>query len=254
MARRNFGIFRRPAPCRAARRGKRCGCMNASVLLLLAAGTGLAPADPIDLKPFQATYTRRMERHDGRHPTLELQARRPRYLHLFIGEQRARHVPHGFSRFPGQTSTFRLGRPGPAPAFRGIHEKEREINLDFDWDRKSPVWPRAMPSTCQLTQAHRIPCPCRSPCCAVSPPVIVPHGAADRQRQAQGLRIAAGGQRALETALGELDTVIYTTRRAGTDRTTRTWVAPALGYLPVKAERFAANNKLEFTLVIESVE
>jgi hypothetical protein len=61
------------------------------------------------------------------------------------------------------------------------------------------------------------------------------------------------GNASLETALGTLDTIIYSSKRAGGDRLTRTWVAPALGYLPVKAERLR-NNKLEFTLTIESVE
>ena len=61
------------------------------------------------------------------------------------------------------------------------------------------------------------------------------------------------GSASLETALGTLDTIIYTSKRAGGDRLTRTWVAPALGYLPVKAERIR-NNKVEFTLLIESVE
>ena len=45
------------------------------------------------------------------------------------------------------------------------------------------------------------------------------------------------GTAQIETALGTLDTVVYTSKRAGGDRLTRTWVAPALGYLPVKAER-----------------
>ena len=39
----------------------------------------------------------------------------------------------------------------------------------------------------------------------------------------------------------------------GTDRLTRTWVAPALGYLPVKAERIR-DNKVEFSILIESVD
>ena len=43
------------------------------------------------------------------------------------------------------------------------------------------------------------------------------------------------GNARIETALGELDTVVYMSKRANSDRFTRTWVAPALGYLPVKA-------------------
>jgi hypothetical protein len=46
---------------------------------------------------------------------------------------------------------------------------------------------------------------------------------------------------------------VYTSRRAGSDRMTRTWVAPALGYLPVRAERIRG-RKVEFTLLIASVD
>ncbi len=61
------------------------------------------------------------------------------------------------------------------------------------------------------------------------------------------------GTAQIETGLGKLDTVIYTSKRAGGDRLTRTWVAPALGYLPVKGERLRG-TKLEFTMTIESVD
>ncbi len=62
------------------------------------------------------------------------------------------------------------------------------------------------------------------------------------------------GNARIETALGELDTVIYTSKRVGTsDRLTRTWVAPALGYLPVKAESIRG-KKVEVRLLIQTVE
>ncbi len=61
------------------------------------------------------------------------------------------------------------------------------------------------------------------------------------------------GEAQIETGLGKLDTVIFTSKRTGGDRVTRMWVAPALGYLPVKAERIR-KNKLEFTMLIESVD
>jgi hypothetical protein len=60
------------------------------------------------------------------------------------------------------------------------------------------------------------------------------------------------GEKQIDTALGRLDTLVYTSQRVGSDRLTRTWVAPALGYLPVRAER-TRKGKLEFTLLIESV-
>jgi hypothetical protein len=60
------------------------------------------------------------------------------------------------------------------------------------------------------------------------------------------------GTARIRTALGELDTVIVSSRRAGGDRILRMWFAPSLGYVPVLAERSRA-GKLEFTLKIKTL-
>ena len=56
----------------------------------------------------------------------------------------------------------------------------------------------------------------------------------------------------LATALGELDTVVYGTRRPGSDRVTRLWLAPSLGYVPVQAER-RRGTKLEWSMRIRTL-
>ena len=61
------------------------------------------------------------------------------------------------------------------------------------------------------------------------------------------------GNARIDTELGELDTMVYVSRRPGSDRFTRTWVAPALGYLPVRAESIRG-KKIDVTLLIESVD
>ncbi|HTY48232.1 MAG TPA: DUF3108 domain-containing protein [Steroidobacteraceae bacterium] len=50
-------------------------------------------------------------------------------------------------------------------------------------------------------------------------------------------RYTREGSVALDTALGRLATVLYRSDRPGSDRVTRLWLAPQLGYLPVRAER-----------------
>jgi hypothetical protein len=55
------------------------------------------------------------------------------------------------------------------------------------------------------------------------------------------------GTARLETALGPLETVIWSSRRPGSDRVTRVWHAPSLGYAPVKAER-RDGDKLEWSM------
>jgi len=60
------------------------------------------------------------------------------------------------------------------------------------------------------------------------------------------------GPARIRTALGELDTVVVASRRAGGDRILRMWFAPSLGYVPVQAER-TRDGKLEFALRIKTL-
>ena len=60
------------------------------------------------------------------------------------------------------------------------------------------------------------------------------------------------GTETLDTPLGNLDAVRYRSEHAGSDRITRLWLAPALGYLPIRAERSRA-GKIDFSLVIREL-
>lgn len=60
------------------------------------------------------------------------------------------------------------------------------------------------------------------------------------------------GSGRIRTAIGELETVIVASRRAGSDRLLRMWFAPSLQYVPVFAERSRA-GKVEFTMKIKTL-
>ena len=60
------------------------------------------------------------------------------------------------------------------------------------------------------------------------------------------------GTATIRTAVGQLDTVIVSSRRSGNDRILRMWFAPSLGFLPVQAER-SRDGKIEFAMRIKSV-
>ncbi len=47
----------------------------------------------------------------------------------------------------------------------------------------------------------------------------------------------------LETALGQVDTVVYRSQREGSKRAMRTWYAPSLGFIPVRAERLREGKR-----------
>jgi hypothetical protein len=61
------------------------------------------------------------------------------------------------------------------------------------------------------------------------------------------------GDEKIDTPLGKLDTVIYRSQKAGSSRATRLWIAPSLGYLPVRAEQ-AKRGKRELQFTIRAVE
>jgi Protein of unknown function (DUF3108) len=61
------------------------------------------------------------------------------------------------------------------------------------------------------------------------------------------------GHAQLKTALGELDTIVLAGKRPGSNRITRLWFAPSLGYVPVQAER-TRDGKQEFAMQVKSLQ
>ncbi|MEA3176175.1 MAG: hypothetical protein QOF42_3586, partial [Gammaproteobacteria bacterium] len=73
----------------------------------------------------------------------------------------------------------------------------------------------------------------------------------DKDRLKEFLYTQEGDAR-IRTAIGELDTVVVTSQRAGNNRILRMWFAPSLGFLPVQAER-SRDGKVEIAMRIKSV-
>lgn len=61
------------------------------------------------------------------------------------------------------------------------------------------------------------------------------------------------GTARIRTEIGELDTIIVTSQRAGNNRILRMWFAPSLGFVPVQAER-SRDGKLEIAMRIKSID
>jgi hypothetical protein len=226
------------------------------LLAVLLLGSLAAQADPVDLQPFKAVYNAEWKGLTAASSTLTLmKSGTDGYLYSSVSSARGM-FRLAFSETITQASTFRLveGRVVPV-TFTGTDEKERPINLSFDWQRKRVTG---------VAKGHAVD-------------LELPEGAQDPMSlQIASLRNLASanlgdhvwlvdsdklkeyelhreGTARIETALGELDTVIYTSKNASSDRIMRTWVAPALGYLPVRAERLRG-TKLEFALLIQSVD
>jgi hypothetical protein len=63
----------------------------------------------------------------------------------------------------------------------------------------------------------------------------------------------AEGASRIDTALGGLETFVYTSRRPGSDRATRVWYARDLGFVPVRAERLRRGS-VELTMRITKLQ
>jgi hypothetical protein len=61
------------------------------------------------------------------------------------------------------------------------------------------------------------------------------------------------GTARIRTAIGELDTIIVTSQRAGNNRILRMWFAPSLGFVPVQAER-SRDGKVEIAMRVKSID
>jgi len=223
--------------------------------LLMLAATGAACADPVDLKPFRATYTAEWKGMTAASSTVELKsAGVDTYTYSSVNTAR------GIFRmaFPDaltQTSTFRIteGRIVPM-TFRGTDEKERPINLTFDWQKK-----RVTGEAKERAVDLELPDGTQD---AMSLQIASLRNLASGNLRGTVWMIDANklkeyelrqeGNARIETELGDLDTIVYVSRRANSDRFTRTWVAPSLGYLPVRAES-VRGKKTEVTLLIQSV-
>ena len=225
-------------------------------LLALAAAASPAKADPVDLKPFRATYVIQWKGITAGNLTLELKRPDGDVYHYTSAS-----VPRGMFRIAlpdqiTQETVFRLvdGRVVPSE-FHGSDEKERPIDVVFDWANKR-VTGVAKGNTIDLELPEGTQDPLSMQLAALR---SLANGSLQTtvrlidSDKIKDYELNREGTAQVESGVGKLDTIVYTSKRTGGDRLTRTWVAPALGYLPVKGERIRG-SKLEFTMTLVSVD
>jgi hypothetical protein len=221
--------------------------------------TGTAAAQPAAAggvpQPFSASYEVFWKGVNAASAGLELR-RDGTDRYTYVSRNNAR----GMFRlaFPGevnQTSQFTLeaGRPRPVSyrADDGTDDTRRDVSLTFDW---AAMRVRGRAEDKPVDVALR---PGAQDGMSVQIALMLdlqrggsPDGfwLIDRNELKQYEYTGEGVAR-IATALGELDTVIWSSRRPGSERVTRVWYAPSLGYLPVQAER-RRGGKLEWQMRI----
>jgi len=225
--------------------------------VVLLASAGVASADPIDLKPFRATYIAEWKGITAAGSTVELKNVSSN-IYTYSSVNSARGLFRmAFPDSLSQTSTFKIEGGHVVPMlFQGSDEKERPINLTFDWQKKRVTGVAkersvdlALPDGAQDAMSMQIASMRDLASGALKSTMWMIDSTKLKDYE---LHLEGNGR--ITTELGELDTVIYSSRRTGdAESLTRTWVAPALGYLPVKAERIKG-KKVLITLLIQTVD
>lgn len=228
----------------------------AAVLLLgWCAGAPAGRAAAPDLKPFVAVYALKWHAFTAGHSTVTLKQTGPQ-TYVYRSVNRAR----GLFRlaFPDaivETSRFTIVdgqvRPLSYEEVNDPDRSDRNVRIDFDWQagrvhgvqHGKPVdQPLASgtqdPLSVQIELMRELEAgehPTRF--------VLFDQDVAKRFHYTLERTVR------IDTALGPLDTVVYRSDRPGAERVLRLWLAPSLGYLPVRAER-ERKGRSEFRLYI----
>jgi hypothetical protein len=182
-------------------------------------------------------------------------------LEVLTGEGEARYrftnrsTPQGLAALflPGiitQRTTFNIGSDGLRPQEYSLDDggksTARDVRLTFDWGRNRvtgvaenqsvdlPLAPGTQDALTVGLQVRWLLQQGRAP----QRLVMV------EKATAKDYDYAFEGRERLQTALGPVDTLVWSSRRPGSNRVTRTWYAPAFGQVAVKAEQVAGSKPL----------
>lgn len=229
------------------------------VVMLLLAGTGLAGANELVPQPFRATYSVQWRGMTAGTSTLELEKTGPDSF-----TYRSRNVARGIFRLAlpdavTQESEFSIVDGVVSPmsyrADDGSSDTKHDVTLKFDWDagrvtgvaEDQPVDEPLKPGT-QDSLSVQIAL-MRALAAGETPSSF----ALIDKNEVKTYQYTFEGRETLDTEIGQFDTVIYQSQREGSTRLTRLWLAPDLGFLPLRAQQLR-KGKPEFTMQIRSLE
>jgi hypothetical protein len=214
-------------------------------------------AAPPPLEPFQASFEVVFRGMNAGTSSLELtreNGNRWRYV--------SRNEARGLFKLalPGevrQTSLFVLEDDRPRPlryaADDGTKATDKDIALDFDWSAGRVRGTAERKSVDLPLQAGLQD--------GMSVQIALLRALAGGERPS-GFRLidkdeikeyvyVDEGRATLRTVAGEVDTVVWSSHRPNSDRVTRVWYAPSLGFLPVQAER-KRGDRLEWSMRLKT--
>lgn len=209
-------------------------------------------------QPFTATYALEWHGITAGYSTLSLTETSPGQ-YVYSSVNRARGIFRlAFPDPVSERSTFRIAagcvEPLEYQEDDGPSRHEQNVVLQFDWTSKEVRGIAGKRTVAQpLERGTQDPLSVqfalmRELAAGDSPT----HFLLFDKTEATEYRYTREGQVALDTPLGRFETVIYRSDRPDSERVMRFWLAPALGFLPVRAER-TRRGKTEFELRIRDL-
>lgn len=209
-----------------------------------------------ELKPFEVTYTAIWHGLTVAQSTLTL-ARREGDTWTYSSRTETRGFARLFSTPPVQESVMRVTEAGVQPlTYRvgnGNHPSPKDIQLHFDWAaghvtgtyEDSPLDVPVPPGTqdelslgialVQELMRGRTP-----------EKFILLDGKAPHS-----FRYVREKEEVLSTKIGKMPTIVYRSTKVDGQRTTRFWLAPGFGFVPMRVEQ-KSDDGTEYSLVVQS--
>lgn len=225
---------------------------------LLAMSAALASSEPA-LQPFTATYAVEWRGISAGQSVLELK-KTGEDTYTYSSSNQARGLFRlAFPDAITQVSKLRIKdgqvQPLSYEVDDGSKSTERDVRLQFNWDTKRVTGTAEnRPVDVELISGVQDGLSVQI---ALARELIAGNSPESflliDEDEIKKYRYTREGTETLNTPLGKIETVIYSSQRDGSNRVTRTWLAPSLGYLPVRAVR-KRGDKVDFTLNIRSVQ
>jgi Protein of unknown function (DUF3108) len=232
-------------------------CIAASLLALLAPAAGAQPADNAEIAPFIAHFQADWKGISVGTSDIQLAPDSEPGRYVYTWTVTARGIFRMAYRDDlVQKSWMSVSDGRVRPEKYRAREGSSTVELDFDWDNKRATGvSETKPVDIALKEGMQDVMSIQ-----VQVMLDLKRGSnlpetftiIDKDR-AKEFEYAKEGTARLKTAIGDLDTVIITSRQAGNNRILKMWFAPTLGYLPVHAER-SRDGKVEIVMRIKSAD
>ena len=226
-----------------ARRGSALARFAASLLAVLAAPPAGAQGEPAGLQPYKARYAASYRGIAG--GDIENGLRRGAVPGEWIYESRAYPNLLGsvaVSSKARERGVMQVTAGGVRPLgfdFDDGTDSAKDVRISYDWSAgRARGEVRGEPFELELAPGTQDTASVQAAMMVELLAGRAPQGftiiARGKLRQ---YRYWSEGRARIATPYGEFDTVIWANQREGSDRLTRVWHAPALGYVPVQAEQ-----------------